>query len=57
MATYFCHNTYVAQVVDITMKENKPVIDNRRNESILVSIMEGPISLRNIGLCANKKSS
>lgn len=27
VAAYFCHNTYVAEVIDITMQGNKPVID------------------------------
>src|SRR3954470_21293735 len=27
VAAYFCHNTYVAEVIDLTMKENKPVIE------------------------------
>ena len=27
VAAYFCHNTYVAEVIDMTMKENKPVIE------------------------------
>jgi isoquinoline 1-oxidoreductase beta subunit len=27
MAAYFCHRSYVAHVVDIVMKDNKPVID------------------------------
>jgi isoquinoline 1-oxidoreductase subunit beta len=27
VAAYFCHNTYVAEVIDLTMKDNKPVIE------------------------------
>jgi isoquinoline 1-oxidoreductase beta subunit len=27
VAAYFCHNTYVAEVIDLGMKENKPVIE------------------------------
>ncbi len=27
VAAYFCHNTYVAEVIDMTMQGNKPVID------------------------------
>ncbi len=27
VAAYFCHNTYVAEVIDLTMKGNKPVIE------------------------------
>lgn len=27
VSAYFCHNTYVAEVVDLTMKENKPVVE------------------------------
>lgn len=27
VAAYFCHNTYVAEVVDIVMKDKKPVIE------------------------------
>ncbi|WP_313989143.1 xanthine dehydrogenase family protein molybdopterin-binding subunit [Xanthocytophaga flavus] len=26
VSAYFCHNTYVAQVVDLSMKENQPVV-------------------------------
>lgn len=28
VAAYFCHNTYVAEVVDLTIENNKPVIQN-----------------------------
>jgi isoquinoline 1-oxidoreductase beta subunit len=27
VAAYFCHQTYVAEVIDLVMKENKPVIE------------------------------
>ena len=27
VAAYFCHNTYVAEVIDISMKNNKPVVE------------------------------
>jgi isoquinoline 1-oxidoreductase subunit beta len=27
VSAYFCHNTYVAEVVDLSMKENKPVVE------------------------------
>src|SRR5690606_28130491 len=27
VSAYFCHNTYVAEVVDLTMKENKPIVE------------------------------
>lgn len=27
VAAYFCHNSYVAQVVDVVMKDNQPVVD------------------------------
>lgn len=27
VSAYFCHNTYVAEVVDLTMKENKPLVE------------------------------
>jgi isoquinoline 1-oxidoreductase beta subunit len=27
VAAYFCHNTYVAEVIDLTMKDNKPVVE------------------------------
>jgi isoquinoline 1-oxidoreductase beta subunit len=27
VAAYFCHNTYVAEVIDLTMQDNKPVIE------------------------------
>jgi len=28
VAAYFCHNTYVAEVLDLEMKNNKPVVNN-----------------------------
>jgi isoquinoline 1-oxidoreductase subunit beta len=28
VSAYFCHNTYVAEVLDLEMRENKPVIHN-----------------------------
>jgi isoquinoline 1-oxidoreductase beta subunit len=28
VAAYFCHNSYAAHVVDITMKDGQPVVDN-----------------------------
>lgn len=28
VSAYFCHNTYVAQVLDLEMRDNKPVIQN-----------------------------
>jgi isoquinoline 1-oxidoreductase beta subunit len=27
VSAYFCHNTYVAQVVDLSMEENKPIVE------------------------------
>ncbi|PSR52637.1 isoquinoline 1-oxidoreductase [Adhaeribacter arboris] len=27
IAAYFCHNTYVAQVIDLTMQDNKPIVE------------------------------
>lgn len=27
VAAYFCHNTYVAEVLDLTIKDNKPVVE------------------------------
>lgn len=27
VSAYFCHNTYVAEVVDLTMKDNNPVVE------------------------------
>jgi len=27
VAAYFCHNTYVAQVIDLVMKDNKPIVE------------------------------
>jgi isoquinoline 1-oxidoreductase beta subunit len=27
VSAYFCHNTYVAEVIDLSMKENKPVVE------------------------------
>ena len=27
VSAYFCHNTYVAQVVDLSMRENRPVVE------------------------------
>lgn len=28
VAAYFCHNTYVAEVLDLEIKDNKPVVNN-----------------------------
>lgn len=28
VAAYFCHNTYVAEVIDLEIKDNKPVVNN-----------------------------
>jgi isoquinoline 1-oxidoreductase subunit beta len=27
VSAYFCHNTYVAEVIDITMNDNKPIVE------------------------------
>lgn len=27
VSAYFCHNSYVAQVIEVTMQDNKPVVD------------------------------
>ncbi|MCJ8165109.1 molybdopterin-dependent oxidoreductase [Pontibacter sp. E15-1] len=27
VSAYFCHNTYVAEVVDLSMRENKPIVE------------------------------
>jgi isoquinoline 1-oxidoreductase subunit beta len=27
VSAYFCHNTYVAQVIDLTIKDNKPLVE------------------------------
>lgn len=28
VSAYFCHNSYVAEVIDITIKDNQPVVEN-----------------------------
>jgi isoquinoline 1-oxidoreductase beta subunit len=48
VAAYFCHNTYVAEVVDLTMKENKPVIE-KVYAAVDCGIVVNPDAAANMG--------
>lgn len=47
VAAYFCHNTYVAQVLDIKMKENEPIIE-KVYCAIDCGIVVNPIAATNL---------
>jgi isoquinoline 1-oxidoreductase subunit beta len=47
IAAYFCHNTYVAQVVDIEMIDNKPVIQ-KVTAAIDCGLVVNPIAATNL---------
>ena len=47
VAAYFCHNSYVAQVMDIEMKEGKPVIEKVYN-AVDCGIVVNPIAATNM---------
>ncbi|MGC3947070.1 MAG: molybdopterin-dependent oxidoreductase [Chryseolinea sp.] len=48
VAAYFCHNTYVAQVLDMTMQKNLPVIQ-RVCAAVDCGIVVNPDAARNMG--------
>ncbi|HEY8511365.1 MAG TPA: molybdopterin cofactor-binding domain-containing protein [Cyclobacteriaceae bacterium] len=48
VAAYFCHNTYVAEVVDMRMEGNNPVIDNVY-AAVDCGIVVNPDAARNMG--------
>ncbi len=48
VAAYFCHNTYVAEVLDLHMEGNRPVIDNVV-ASVDCGIVINPDAARNMG--------
>jgi isoquinoline 1-oxidoreductase subunit beta len=47
LASYFCHNTYVAQIVDIEMIDNKPVIQ-KVTAAIDCGLVVNPIAATNL---------
>jgi isoquinoline 1-oxidoreductase subunit beta len=47
VASYFCHNTYVAQVVDIAMEEGKPVVQ-KVHCAIDCGIVVNPVAATNL---------
>jgi isoquinoline 1-oxidoreductase subunit beta len=47
VAAYFCHNSYVAQVVDIEMKDNAPVI-KKVTAAVDCGIVINPIAATNL---------
>lgn len=48
LAAYFCHNTYVAEVVDLRLEGNKPVIENVI-AAVDCGIVVNPDAARNMG--------
>lgn len=48
VAAYFCHNTYVAEVVDLELKENTPVI-HKVYAAVDCGIVVNPDAVRNMG--------
>ncbi len=48
VAAYFCHNTYVAQVIDLTMKDNKPVVE-KVYAAVDCGIVVNPDAAANMG--------
>lgn len=47
VAAYFCHNTYVAQIVDIEMKDNEPVI-KKVTAAVDCGIVINPVAATNL---------
>jgi isoquinoline 1-oxidoreductase beta subunit len=47
VAAYFCHNTYVAQIVDIEMKDNAPVI-KKVTAAVDCGIVINPVAATNL---------
>ena len=48
VAAYFCHNTYVAEVLDLHMDGNKPVVDNVY-AAVDCGIVVNPDAAKNMG--------
>jgi isoquinoline 1-oxidoreductase beta subunit len=48
VSAYFCHNTYVAEVVDIVMQENRPVVE-KVYAAVDCGIVINPDAARNMG--------
>jgi isoquinoline 1-oxidoreductase subunit beta len=48
VAAYFCHNTYVAEVVDIAMSDNKPVIE-KVTAAVDCGVVVNPDAAANMG--------
>ncbi len=48
VSAYFCHNTYVAEVLDLTMKDNKPVFENVY-AAVDCGIVINPDAAKNMG--------
>jgi isoquinoline 1-oxidoreductase subunit beta len=48
VSAYFCHNSYVAEVVDITIKDNQPVVENVY-AAVDCGIVVNPDSAANMG--------
>jgi isoquinoline 1-oxidoreductase beta subunit len=48
VAAYFCHHTYVAEVVDMVMRENKPVVD-KVYAAVDCGIVVNPDAAANMG--------
>ncbi len=47
VAAYFCHNTYVAQIVDIEMKDNAPVI-KKVTAAVDCGLVINPVAATNL---------
>ncbi len=47
VAAYFCHNTYVAQIVDIEMKDNTPII-KKVTAAIDCGLVINPVAATNL---------
>jgi len=48
VSAYFCHNTYVAEVIDLTMQENKPVVE-KVYAAVDCGVVVNPDAAINIG--------
>lgn len=48
VSAYFCHNTYVAEVLDVVMKDNQPVFENVY-AAVDCGIVVNPDAAKNMG--------
>src|SRR5690606_36816380 len=48
VSAYFCHNTYVAQVVDLSMRENRPVVE-KVYAAVDCGVVVNPDAATNLG--------